>query len=390
MARMLRFDVGVRRSDQRTAPIKTQDPSSRLIGSTRFHRKGDAMNLQLNRSGLVAVALTIAAATFVLPAVAGPPDAWVTTKVKMSLITSPEVGGVPIDVDTFDGRVTLHGKVTTAAERAEAERIAAGVQGVRTVRNLIEVVPQSKKKAVAVKDSELKERVTARLKADPDLGDVWTKSVNDGSVLLAGKVGGLSDHLHALEVANEVEGVKKVSSEIESPDTFGDREIWYDDTPAPSGLSATMGDAWITAKTKFKFMTDADVPAGDINVDTHHGTVTLFGIVPSKAVRDKANAIAKETSGVRAVKDELKVVAPSKKEAATAQDGDLAGAIRERLKGIDGANIDVEVKASVARLTGSVQRAMDRYTAVSIARATDGVSGVKDDIKLEPASATRE
>lgn len=348
------------------------------------------MSLRSNRNGMVAIALAIAAATFVLPAVAGPPDAWVTTKVKMSLITNPDVGGIPIDVDTFDGRVTLHGKVTTAAERAQAERLAGDVQGVRSVRNLIEVVPTAKKKRVAVKDADLKERVTARLKSEPDLKDVWTKSVNDGSVLLAGKVDGLSNHLEALEVASEVAGVKKVSSEIESPDTFGDREIWYDDTPAPSGMTATMGDAWITAKTKFKFMTDADVPAGDINVDTHRGTVTLFGIVPSKAARDRANQIAKETSGVRAVKDELKVVAPSKKEAATAQDGDVAGAIRDRLKGIDGANIDVEVKASVARLSGSVQRAMDRYTAVSIARATDGVSAVKDDLKIEPASATRQ
>lgn len=348
------------------------------------------MSVRSSRNGMVAIALVIAAATFVLPAVAGPPDAWVTTKVKMTLITNPDVGGIPIDVDTFDGRVTLHGKVTTAAERAEAERLAGGVTGVRSVRNLIEVVPTAKKKVVAVKDADLKERVTASLKSDPGLKDVWTKSVNDGSVLLAGKVDGLSNHLDALEVASEVPGVNKVSSEIESPDTFGDREIWYDDKPAPSGMTATMGDAWITAKTKFKFMTDADVPASDINVDTHRGTVTLFGIVPNKATRDKANQIAKETSGVRAVKDELKVVAPSKKEAATAQDGDVAAAVRERLKGIDGANVDVEVKASVARLTGSVQRAMDRYTAVSIARATDGVSAVKDDLKIEPPSATRQ
>lgn len=348
------------------------------------------MSVRSSRNGMVAIALVIAAATFVLPAVAGPPDAWVTTKVKMTLITNPDVGGIPIDVDTFDGRVTLHGKVTTAAERAEAERLAGDVQGVRSVRNLIEVVPTAKKKMVAVKDADLKERVTTRLKSDADLKDVWTKSVNDGSVLLAGKVDGLSNHLEALEVASEVPGVNKVSSEIESPDTFGDREIWYDDKPAPSGMTATMGDAWITAKTKFKFMTDPDVPASDINVDTHRGTVTLFGIVPNKAARDKANQIAKETSGVRAVKDELKVVAPSKKEAATAQDGDVAGAVRERLKSIEGANIDVEVKASVARLSGSVQRAMDRYTAVSIARATDGVSAVKDDLKIEPAAAVKE
>ena len=56
------------------------------------------------------------------PAHAGVSDAWISTKVKMQLLNSPMVSGLPIDVDTDERRVTLHGKVPSNAEKTEAER----------------------------------------------------------------------------------------------------------------------------------------------------------------------------------------------------------------------------------------------------------------------------
>jgi osmotically-inducible protein OsmY len=41
-------------------------------------------------------------------------DAWITTKVKMSLLTTAEVPALRINVDTYDGRVTLQGTADTA------------------------------------------------------------------------------------------------------------------------------------------------------------------------------------------------------------------------------------------------------------------------------------
>ena len=70
---------------------------------------------------LLPVVLTIALFAAVSPARAGVSDAWITTKVKMLLLNSPSVGGMAINVDTDDGRVTLHGKVDTRAERTEPD-----------------------------------------------------------------------------------------------------------------------------------------------------------------------------------------------------------------------------------------------------------------------------
>lgn len=70
-------------------------------------------------------------------------DASVTAKVKAKLLADPEVAGVHIDVDTIDGQVTLNGKVASEDQRAEAEKLATRTEGVKSVRNLIQVAGQA-------------------------------------------------------------------------------------------------------------------------------------------------------------------------------------------------------------------------------------------------------
>jgi hyperosmotically inducible protein len=69
-------------------------------------------------------------------------DAGVTARVKAKLIADPEVAGFQIDVDTLDGRVTLNGRVASADQKAEAEKLARHTDGVTEVVNLIQVAGQ--------------------------------------------------------------------------------------------------------------------------------------------------------------------------------------------------------------------------------------------------------
>jgi len=337
----------------------------------------------------VAVMLVVGA----VPARAGVSDAWVSTKVKMLLMNSPSVSGYAIDVDTDQGRVTLHGKVPSNAEKTEAGRIAKAGTGVTSVRNLLQVVPESRRKSVELTDDRLKEDVNAALKAEPALGNssIQVKSVNKGVVLLEGKAATLSDHLLALEVASFLPGVRQVASEIQSPDDFADREIWFDEPPVDPAQGNAAMDGWITAQTKFRFMTDADIAAGDINVDTRRGIVTLFGTVPSASISDKAVRVAKAVPGVRSVNRELRVVAASQKKHETAKDDQVASEVRKRITDakLKGADVHVEVKAATARLTGTVQYASDRYASVAIARGTPGVGWVQNDLRIESPAANK-
>lgn len=322
-----------------------------------------------------------------VPARAGVSDAWVSTKVKMQLLNSPAVSGGAVHVDTDEGRVTLHGKVQSRAEKTEAERIARAGTGVVSVRNLLQVVPAGSRDRVELADDLVRTGVDEALKAEPSLtaSTIGVKSVNKGVVLLSGKAVTLSDHLLALEVASGVAGVRHVASEVESPDEFADREIWADEAPVATPPGNNVTDGWITTQVKMRFMTSDKVSSRDISVDTRRGVVTLFGTVPTTAAADEAARVAGEVGGVRSVTRELRVVRASQRAQAVANDADTEAAVRKRLDraGMQGSHITVNVKASTARLSGTVLFASHRYAAISIARATPGVDRVENDLRLE-------
>ena len=68
-------------------------------------------------------------------------DMAITAKVKSRLAADPEVSALAIDVDTTNKVVTLSGQVTNEAERAEAEKLAKGTDGVAGVVNRLTAGP---------------------------------------------------------------------------------------------------------------------------------------------------------------------------------------------------------------------------------------------------------
>jgi osmotically-inducible protein OsmY len=58
------------------------------------------------------------------PAGAAAPHAWITTKIKLSLLTTEGVSGTAIHVDT------ILGKVRSTEEKAKAEAVAQKIGGV--------------------------------------------------------------------------------------------------------------------------------------------------------------------------------------------------------------------------------------------------------------------
>lgn len=350
------------------------------------------MRFQLRTHLLAEVALVVPLAL----ALAGParaasaPDAWVTTKVKMALLTSEGVSARAVNVDTIDGRVTLHGTVATSAEKLEAERVARGVEGARAVRNLLQVVPPRAQELVEVSDDQLEQWVGAALKADPALedSDIEVVSVNSGVVLLGGRASTLTDAYEAVDAAARVDGVVRVASEIRSPDQLGDAELWRDGEPGRvDQVESRARDLWITTATKMRLMANTETPAFDINVDTREGIVTLFGTVESSRAKEQASSEARKVSGVRQVLNDLQVVPPGQARRVERSDDDLEKSIEKRIDaeaGLSDGRIEVEVEAGVARLTGTVKSRGDQVTALTVARATPGVQRVIDDLRLAP------
>src|SRR5688572_9580058 len=79
---------------------------------------------------------------------------------------------------------------------------------------------------------------------------------------------------------------------------------------AASTVGATLEEAALTTKIKAKMALDDVVKARSIDVTTRGTTVTLSGVVESKAEHDRAMALARETEGVTDVIDNMKMLQP--------------------------------------------------------------------------------
>jgi len=62
-------------------------------------------------------------------------DATISTKVRAQLIGEQSLKAFDIHVETMQGTVQLSGFVDSEAQKAQAQKIAAGVKGVSAVRN---------------------------------------------------------------------------------------------------------------------------------------------------------------------------------------------------------------------------------------------------------------
>jgi hyperosmotically inducible protein len=329
--------------------------------------------------------------TLAAPVSAATPDAWITTKTKLSLLTTEGVSGTAIHVDTILGKVTLHGKVRSAEEKAKAESITKNIDGVLEVRNLLQVVSPQREKAVQLTDDALKQRVEKALQSDSSLKEssISVKSVNKRVVLLSGTAKTLSAHLRAVETVAWVPGVERVASEIKSPDALADAEIWRDPTPKrvskESGIWQTASDIWITSATKMLLLTDSRTPALDINVETRAGVVTLFGTVHSQEAKAAAAEDARKVSGVKRVVNDLQVMTRAKEAAVKVRDEDIESDVKKALEKADFKDVSVEVKNGVVRLRGTVSTGTRRLEAAVVARSIQGVRAVKDELRLETA-----
>jgi osmotically-inducible protein OsmY len=347
-------------------------------------------SLRAGRRAL-ALVLVLAAVAFAAKAVAAEAmsDAWITAKVKLALLTSGDVPATAVNVDTIDGYVTLHGTVGSAEEQSMAERVARSVEGTRDVRNLLQVVKPSVQPSMKVADADLRMRIAKALKADPALQDssVQVQSVNAGVVLLSGSARSLSEHLHAIELAAREEGVRGVASQVQSPDTLADSEVWHGgEYDATAAARSAASDMWTTSAVKVRLLANDQTPGFDINVDTDDGVVTLFGVVDSQPAKDSAAAEARSVDGVKSVANKLQVVPPARQEAVAEDDEAIDAAVSKRLdanRRLADADIEVEVRNGVARLTGTVRNHSDRLTALTLARATVGVRSLVDDLEVE-------
>jgi hyperosmotically inducible protein len=148
-----------------------------------------------------------------------------------------------------------------------------------------------------VSDSWITTKIKSKLAADPttEALEVDVDTMN-GVVRLSGIVDEDQERREAEELARQTDGVKRVINELR----IGDANDWDVEHPVAD-------DAAITANVKSRLTTDPDVSGLSIDVDTLDGVVTLFGTVNSERERAEAERLARNTDGVKAVRNQIQV-----------------------------------------------------------------------------------
>jgi hyperosmotically inducible protein len=140
-------------------------------------------------------------------------DSWVTSKTKISLFADERVKGRQVSVDTAKGVVHLRGKVDSAEAKSAAGDIAKGIEGVKSVKNDLQVVAPAARKAVDASDSDITKAVGTRLSKDSQLKKVDVRT-DAGVVTLTGQVPTIVVSAKASEMTRGVPGVKSVKNEL--------------------------------------------------------------------------------------------------------------------------------------------------------------------------------
>ena len=148
-------------------------------------------------------------------------DSWLTAKTKIALAADSRVKGRQIEVETTGGRVMLRGKVDSDMAKRAAEGITAGLDGVKSVKNDLEVVALSTRDAVEEKDEAITARVKEHIAKDSQLmkdsrvkdADINVQT-NAGVVSLTGEVPDITTSAQASWTTRQVPGVKSVKNDL--------------------------------------------------------------------------------------------------------------------------------------------------------------------------------
>jgi hyperosmotically inducible protein len=141
----------------------------------------------------------------------GASDTWITAKVKLALLADGRVSGFATDVDTNGGAVTLSGKVDSEENKSTAGEVARAIDGVRSVNNQIQVVPDEKRDQVNATDDKIEDAIGKAMETDANLTDQSIAAeVNAGVVTLSGSVDTPDQLVKAAQAIRKIPGVKSV------------------------------------------------------------------------------------------------------------------------------------------------------------------------------------
>jgi len=224
---------------------------------------------------------------------AATPDARIAAAARRSYTFRVHLKDDAVKLQVSQGVVTLTGTVANGYHKSLAEETVAGIPGVKSVDNRLEVQGQPPAEnsdpwlAVKVRTALLYQR-------NVNLAAIQVE-VADGQVTLSGEADSTAQKELTETVAKEVEGVKGVTSRIKVV-TAG---------ATPRTLAEKLDDASITAQVKAALLFHSSTHMLTTRVKTDRGVVSLGGSARNAAERDLVTRLVAGVRGVKRVQNQM-------------------------------------------------------------------------------------
>jgi osmotically-inducible protein OsmY len=226
-----------------------------------------------------------------VPVHASTMDDRIESTARDSYVFKAYLKGDDIKIQSKDGVVTLTGIVSEESHKSLAQETVAGLPGVETVDNRLEVKGAP---PTANSDEWLRDKVKVALLFHRSVSGITTEvSVKDGIVTLQGEATSQAQKDLTTEYAKDVEGVKGVNNEMTATET----------SKKTRTVGETIDDASITAQVKMTLLYHRSTSALNTSVTTNKGVVTLGGKASNAAELNLATKLANDVNGVKGVKN---------------------------------------------------------------------------------------
>jgi osmotically-inducible protein OsmY len=205
-----------------------------------------------------------------------------------------------IKTESKDGIVTLTGTVADANHKSLAEDTVAGLPGVKSVDNQLQV---SGEQPAEHSDTWIGWKVKSALLFHRNVSATGTTVyVKNGIVTLQGEASSMAQKELTTEYAKDVDNVKAVKNEMTIAKTSA--------TPDAT-IGDKIDDASITAQVKSSLLSHHSTSALHTTVSTTDGVVTLSGIAKNDAEKSLVTKLVTDINGVTSVINNMTIEVPA-------------------------------------------------------------------------------
>lgn len=243
-------------------------------------------------------ALMMAAVVLLLvsiPVQASTLDDLIRTSAENSYVFKTYLKDDDIQIQSEDGVVSLTGTVSEESHKSLAQETVAGLPGVISVENRLEV----KNSHPAEKsDAWLSEKVKTTLLLHQNVGALTAVSSKDGIVALQGEATSQAQKDLTTEYARDVEGVKDVRNEM-TVSNIGEKTT--------RTIVEQIDDASITAQVNMALLFHRSTSYLHTTVTTKRGVVTVGGKAKNAAEIDLVSKLVTDIKGVKSIINQMTV-----------------------------------------------------------------------------------